>query len=153
MRRAWAGTRYGLAVLAVDQGDATAARPLLERNLAILGELGDEAGAAQTYIVLEAVAMLCGEVGTASALPAEGRALSRELGDQSGISRQLNMAGLLAHMGDDAKAASYYEQSLAIARDQVDETRTATALHNLGMAACNRHDYPAALALRRPGSR
>ena len=67
VRRARAGTRYGLAVLAVDQGDTTAARLLLERNLAILGELGDEAGAAQTYIVLEVVAMLRGEVDTASA--------------------------------------------------------------------------------------
>lgn len=98
VRRARAGTRYGLAVLAVDQGDATAARPLLERNLAILGELGDEPGRPRRTSCWRWWRCSAARW-TRRALPAEGRALSRELGDQSGISRQLNMAGLPAHMG------------------------------------------------------
>ncbi len=89
-----------------------------------------------------------GDYPSARAMLEESLALSREIGDKSGIAHSLNNLGLVAmEQGDYSSARALYEESLALRRELGDKWGIANSLGNLGLVAMEQGDYTAARAL------
>src|SRR5438045_2261738 len=80
MRTIRAKALHGAGVLACEQGDYTAARPLYEQSLAIRRELGDKGDIAGSLNNLGIVAYAQGDYASARPLYGESLAIRRELG-------------------------------------------------------------------------
>lgn len=77
-----------------------------------------------------------------------GLAISRELGDRSGIAALLNNLGNVAYdQADYPSARTFFEESLALRRELEERRGIAATLNNLGNVANEQGDYPAARAL------
>ena len=126
MTRAWrSGGNWGdlrgiavslnnVGIVASNQGDYVAARPLLAESLALDRELGYRFGIATSLNNLGNVALKQGDYPSARALFEESLALRRELGDRWGIANSLNNLGNVAHeQGDYPSARALHGESLA----------------------------------------
>jgi non-specific serine/threonine protein kinase len=138
----------GAGVMAAQQGDYAAARPLYEEGLAIRRQLGDRLGVASSLGYLANLAAEQGDFPRAQALHEESLAIRRELGDRFGIALSLGNLGLAAlEQGDYATARSRGEESLALRRELGDRWGVAIALSNLGCVALDMGDHAAARSL------
>src|SRR5262249_33086 len=100
--RATAWALYSAAGLAWRQGDYAAARPLSEKSIAILREVGDRCGLAWSLIDLGIIARAQGDYRAARSSSEEGVALLREVGDLWRLALALSCLGNVAHaQGDD----------------------------------------------------
>jgi tetratricopeptide (TPR) repeat protein len=117
----------------------------------VLYKAGAEERTRERASVLNAAGALFyfqGDYPAARALYEESLAISRELGDRSGIASSLNNLGNAAlNQRDYPAARALLEESLAIHRELGDRYGIATSLSNLGLVAYEQGDYPAARAL------
>jgi len=80
----------------------------------------------------------------------ESLAISRELGDNQGIGRALNVLGILArNQGDFTEGQKLHEESLAKFRELGDKWGIATVLNSLGVGARYQAHYDEAIAIHR----
>jgi tetratricopeptide (TPR) repeat protein len=143
--KARANALSGAGLLALGQGDHSAAQLLYEESRGLQRELGEKRGEAQALNGLGIIAYRQGEYAPALALYTEGLALRREEKDREGIANSLNNLGVLAEdQGDYATAGPLYAESLALRREAGDRRGIANSLSNLGSLAYNRGDYTAA---------
>jgi predicted ATPase/class 3 adenylate cyclase/Tfp pilus assembly protein PilF len=135
-------------VLARHQSDYPAARARHEESLAILRELKDRRGVADSLNNLGNVAWEHGDYPSAQALHQESLATARDLGDRYSIARSLNNLGIVAgEQGDLASARALFEESLAISRELRNRIGIGDSLNNLGNVAYAQGDYPTARVL------
>jgi predicted ATPase/DNA-binding SARP family transcriptional activator len=131
-------------LLAYQQGDHTAARPLFEACLAIRRELGDPGPIARA---LTNLAFVAADRERATALLDEALALGRAVGDKASILRTLNSLGEVARSGGDyAWAQECYAESLALCRETGERLGIAHVLHNLGLVGLARSEPARAAA-------
>jgi predicted ATPase/DNA-binding CsgD family transcriptional regulator len=135
-------TNLGIAML--ERGEDERANVLCEESLALRRKLGHKGGCAHTLIILGRIAMHQGDYDQAIACYEESLALRQETGEKEGIATALEgMAAVAAMQGQPMSAArlygfaesfrnmlgapltpldrSYYEQSVAAVRVQLDE--------------------------------
>jgi len=135
----------GAAILAFEQGDYRAARPLAEHALTIFQETGDQAGRAVSLTVLASVASFSADYEVARTLYEQTLAIRRELDDRRGVASSLsNLALLAADQSDHRLASELYAQSLVIARQLGDKKGIATSLANMGLMLHELGDYASA---------
>ncbi len=107
--------RRHLAALALAQGDYGRATALLEENLALSREVGNQTALCWALAGLAELASLQGDFVRAEALCDEGSALSRDIGDRYGISRLLCIQGKIAQaQGEHERAVLSYRESLRL---------------------------------------
>lgn len=125
----------GAGYLAHDQGDDEEAIGLLETSLASAKELGATAAAAlaATHVCAVQTGL---EPRMALAAGEEAVALARAAGDDYVLAIALNNLGeTVRALGDNARAAAYYQESLELRRRTGDGSRIALSLSNLGEMA------------------
>jgi tetratricopeptide (TPR) repeat protein len=104
-------------------------------SLALYRQHGDERGAAWVLIDLAWLASDLNYIGAGRRFLAEAFQLCERNGDRYGISRALNLLGLLTWQGGDYEAAfPLHQRSLAISRELGDRWGTAWALHRISVA-------------------
>jgi hypothetical protein len=96
---------HGAGALAMYQADALGARLLFKERLALYRHHGDERGAAWVLIRLAWLASDLNYNGAGSRVLAEALQLCERLGDRYGISRALNVLGILTWQRGDYEAA------------------------------------------------
>ena len=106
--------RY-LAALALARGDYARAAALLEENLALSREAGNQTALCWALAGLAELARLQGDLVRAQALCAEVLALSRETGDRYASCRLLCIQGTIAQaQGEHERAVLLYRESLQL---------------------------------------
>jgi non-specific serine/threonine protein kinase len=105
--------------LADFQGDAMAARTLLEECVAIRRQLPDRRSLAATLINLSNMLMFVGDLAAARAMGEESLAIMREVGDRLGILRALvGQADRLCILGEFRDARALAQEAVDIARGE-----------------------------------
>lgn len=131
------------ATLLIVYRDREAARRLGQRAVAAARADGDKRQLGWSLWALSTTLMSGSE---AEALTQEALVLLREVGDQPGLGLVYNSIGERARLsGDDARARSAYEQSLAIAERTGDARRQYYVLYNLAFVAQHEGDHHEAL--------
>ena len=82
----------GAAILAFEQGDYVAARPLCGDALTMQERSGDRAGMAVSLGVLASLACIKGDYESARALYEHSLAIRRDLGDHRGVAASLTQS-------------------------------------------------------------
>lgn len=127
--------------------DLEAAGRLARQAVAIAREYGDRRQLAWSLWALSATLWTGSE---AEAMTQEALALFREVDDQAGLGLVFNSIGERARLsGDDARARSAYEESLAIAERTGDSRRQYYVLFNLGFVAQHEGNHQEAVRVFR----
>jgi len=145
----------GMGWLVQHQGDTERAKATYEEMLELSRELGDKGDIATALNSLGTLALARGDNERATAWLEENRAVLRELEDEGNAAtalkryHALNLLGGLAvnEEGDYVRAATLWEESLALARDVGDTLRIGSALCTLGYATLLQGDYERATVL------
>ncbi len=138
---------HGAAVMTFEQGDIATARALHEANLAILRELQDERGIAETLFDLGLVLFYQDDYQASGSRFEQSIALERKLGDRWGTAMGLSRLSTVAYvLGDHAAASVYVEESMAIARELGEKSLLAQLLMFKGERARPEGDYATAQA-------
>jgi tetratricopeptide (TPR) repeat protein len=146
--RATALNRAG--ILAWQQGDFAAARPLIEANLDIRKAEGDDIGTAAALNNLGLVAEDELDQTAARDHYEEALRIYRKMGDRAHTCMVLpNLGSILIDQGEWDAASLAYEEFLEIAEEIKDPWCTATAWHNLGEIAIHRGEWKSAADLTR----
>ncbi len=139
---------FAAGVLAIEQGDYTAALALLEESRDIARELNDQRGFGIALNALAANARDRGDLGASRSLFEQSLAVWRDLGDRVVVARSLsNLANVVKLQGDYALARTLYEECLSIFRELGDWTGMAWSLDYEGDVAHEQGDDAAARAL------
>lgn len=142
----------GAGSLAMNQGNYSDARPLLQESLELYENLGDKEGVAVSLNNLGRVVWSQGDYSAARTLFEESQAIQRELGNKWGVASSLVNLGTVANdEGDYAAARALYGEGLTLVRELGDKQGVAIALLNLGEVAHEQGDYVAARALNEEG--
>jgi predicted ATPase len=121
------------AVLAIAQGDFSAAQKLQEQSLKACRELGDHRGVAVALNALGVTARDRGDLTEARSLIEQCVATWRDLGSSVDAARALsNLANVVRLQGDFARASALYEECLAIFRETGDHSGVAWTLNYQG---------------------
>ncbi|HEX2517482.1 MAG TPA: tetratricopeptide repeat protein, partial [Chloroflexota bacterium] len=143
---------YNAGFLAWRQGDAAAARPLLEASVSLARSLGDLGTTAYGLFYLGLVPEFQGDYPAARAYFEESRTLFEEAGDQHGLALALFGLGNVARQeGDLAPARALLERSLDLFREAGDRRSLALPLGYLGRVALRLGD-PAEARARLEGA-
>jgi len=135
----------GAAILAFEQGDYVAARPLCEDALTMQQRSGNRAGMATSWHILASLAHIKGDYESARTLYERSLAIRRELGDHKGVADSLcNMGLVAAEQADYPSAMALYEESLAIQRQLGNKKGIANSLTNIGLVMHDLADYASA---------
>jgi predicted ATPase/DNA-binding SARP family transcriptional activator len=138
---------YGAGILAMHQGDYTAAAPLLEQALAIFRATGDQQGIGRALMDRGYVAYNQGDYAAAGALLEESLPILQSEGDTLALAHAFSNLGLVAWLqADYARAQALHQESLNQQRQRGDTWGIAGALGNLGLVAWTQGDYTAARA-------
>jgi predicted ATPase/DNA-binding SARP family transcriptional activator len=138
---------YSAGFLAWRQGDAAAARPLLESSVALARHLGDPGTTAYGLFYLGLVPEFQGDYPAARAYFAESRSLFEEAGDRDGLALALFGLGNVARQeGDPDTARTLLERSLALFREVGNRRSLALPLGYLGRVALRLGDPAGARA-------
>lgn len=130
------------------QGEGEAARPVLEKALALAGE--DRRVRADCLRELGNVANRLSEYDLAVPLYQQALELARELGDLRGESATLNnWASVEWDLGDLATARSHYEEALSLYRQLGNRLGEAKALNNLSNVLADQGDLAGSLECSR----
>jgi tetratricopeptide (TPR) repeat protein len=137
----------GAGFLAWRQGDAVAARPLLQASVELGRRVGDAGAVGQALFYLGLVPQFQGDYPAARALFEESRAACTAAGDRHGLALALFGLGNLARQeGDDTAAQTLLERSLALFREVGDRRSLALPLGYLGRVALRQGDRERARA-------
>ena len=122
--------------IALDQGDDSGARALLEEGLTLHREAGDTLGSLGAHFFLERMHLAQGELAHARAEAEEHLALATSIGFRTGAAGALAFLGRIALEEDDTTAANkLFEESLTLLRE-TNENRplaVATNLQGIGV--------------------
>jgi predicted ATPase/class 3 adenylate cyclase len=144
----WARALRAAATLALDQGDYTSGRSLLETATAIFRELNDKGAVAACLLTLANHALMLGDFQTARSRCEESLARHRELGNARGIANSLSLLGsILEGEGDYASARTHLQESLTVYRQIGQKDGIAYVLGALGNIASSEEQYEPARAL------
>jgi predicted ATPase/DNA-binding XRE family transcriptional regulator len=137
-----AKTYLATGLLVFNQGEYTAARPLLVHSLSLARELYDRQLMAESLRMLGITIHNVGDSVKSRELLTEGLTIFRELGEQWGIGWSLIYLAIVAkNEGDLATAYTFLEESLKVFR-QLDEKRSiAWSLIELASIAYKQQDY------------
>jgi predicted ATPase/transcriptional regulator with XRE-family HTH domain len=139
---------YSAGLLALDQGDYSAARSLLEQSLTLWRDLGDKRGIAKALSSLGNVANEQGDYPLARSLHEEGLALRREVGSKIDVAISItNLASVLKEQREFDSACSLFEEGLALSRESGDSWGMGFSLLSLGSLAYLQGDHSAARPL------
>jgi tetratricopeptide (TPR) repeat protein len=143
---------FAAGVLAGEQGDYASADTLIDENLQIARESGDERGVAVCLNALAVHARDRGDIAMSRHLFEECLALWRRFGDPLTIARSLsNLAGIVRLQGDYARARSFYAECLLIFRESNDRAGIAWSLNYQGDVARDQGDVESARSLYEEG--
>ena len=133
-----------LGVFMAAQGNVGEGIPVLEEALAIYRSLGDKIGQAVTT---EWLSINNNDMERAIAYAKESLALTREMGDLSGmVSRLCTLSRLTFWSGDFTSPFIWLEEALSVSRQLGDQALEVGALYTYGSFAYWRGDYPQAIA-------
>jgi non-specific serine/threonine protein kinase len=136
---------YAAGYLAFAQGAADAARPLLERSLAMARETRDLWSQGYALQGLGHAELLSGNFERANALYEERLAVAQANADDYGVAQALNALGEVARCLDEPdRARPLYEQSLAVRRRLGDIRGVGMGLANVGHVALAAGDVASA---------
>ena len=142
-----ANALLGAGVLAWNQEDDAAARPLLEASLALARGLGDDRAIADALNALGDVARHQGRHAEARTRHQESLARCRALGDRVGAAAALRGLGDVARrLEDTATASACYEEALTLAQAHGDRRIAAWLLNGVALVAEARGDAARARA-------
>jgi predicted ATPase/class 3 adenylate cyclase len=123
----------GAGILAYEQGDFEAARPLWHEAMTIYERADDQSGVSRAVDALANLAYIQGDYETARPLYERSIEIGRRLRNASIIASSLSNLGVLAGaQGDFEAARRLHEESLAMARKLGDRKGIAVSLTNLG---------------------
>jgi predicted ATPase/DNA-binding SARP family transcriptional activator len=135
---AWAKALFGAGRLAMQQGEATSAQQLMERSMALYGDLGDDAAVRQVLIERARSYLRQGNFPQAEELASQALKLAKAAGDLRVLTSALTHLGNIAgNQSDYAKAGRLYTECLRIQRSMEDKWAIAWTLTNLGNLAHN----------------
>jgi non-specific serine/threonine protein kinase len=141
---------YGLARLALDQGDYERMEQLAREDLALAESLDERKGMGDALWLLGEVADVRADLPEAMRLFERALACAREAGDAAGADMALISLGHLARaQGDYVRATHLFEEVLARARAMHVTWGVANMLTCLALLASDQGDYERALALAR----
>jgi non-specific serine/threonine protein kinase len=148
---------YTAGYLAFYHGDPAAARPLVERALALRRKLGDRTGEGVALVVLGIVVANERDAAGAIQFADEAVALLRDAGDELQLAHALIGRAIVARLlGDTDRAIELLDDCVPKVRRLGDEWRLTQALGNLGLALHHRGDrqrarplFEESLAIRR----
>jgi predicted ATPase/class 3 adenylate cyclase len=133
-----------LGVFMATQGNIGEGTPLMEQALAIYRSLGNKIGQAGTT---EWLSVNNNDLERALAYAKESLALTREMGDLSGLVPRLCMLSRLTYwMGDLTSPSAWLEEALSISRQLNDRMGEAYTISTYGNLAYWQGDYPQAIA-------
>jgi predicted ATPase/DNA-binding SARP family transcriptional activator len=136
----------GLGLLMYWLGDVET--PVLEENLTLARELGDQSGIAWALYSMGRAASVLGDDERAGALMAECLTLFQALDEAEGCAYAgWHLGHLAAARGEHAEAAARYAESLAIARRAENAWVMASALLSAADVARTRGEYERAIAM------
>jgi predicted ATPase/DNA-binding CsgD family transcriptional regulator len=140
--------RRHLAALSLARGEYGRATALLEENLALSREVGNQTALCWALAGLAELAGLQGDHVQAQALCDEGLALSREIGDRYATSRLLCIRGKIAQaQGEHEQAALSYRESLGLSAPLDASTIAGQCLLGLAHEALTAGDFSQATRL------
>ena len=140
--------RRHLAALSLARGEYGRATALLEENLALSREAGNQTALCWALAGLAELAELQGDHVQAQALCDEGLALSREIGDRYATSRLLCIQGKIAQaQGEHEQAALSYRESLGLSATLDASTIAGQCLLGLAHEALTAGDFSQATRL------
>jgi predicted ATPase/DNA-binding CsgD family transcriptional regulator len=138
----------GAAALSRERGDYFTAVASARESADIRRALGDQAGLAESLLILANVVALAGSPAEATALAAESLEIRRQRHDTVGMAWALEVLGLLLMFQADFVAARrQFEQALAIRDGQRDNIVDALLLRGLGVLAGSAGDPISARSL------
>jgi predicted ATPase/class 3 adenylate cyclase len=141
-RALWTSARLAMA-----QGRAGEAVPLLEQSLATFTAVGDAQSAVFARCELSLAHMTLGELDEAEQAAADALVGARRLRDPRALSAALNtMGGIAVERDDYERARDLYAESLAVRRTLDDPLLVVNSANNLGLAAFRQGDHGAAVA-------
>jgi predicted ATPase len=140
--------------LALEQGDSSQARAMLEEGLALARALGDPFTLGMSLVLLGAVLINVGELRRAVTLLEESAPLSRAVGEEAhayilDILSLFWRANVARVQADERRAGELLEAGLNRAREHGARSVTCHFLQRLGQLAIHRADYEQAAALQR----
>ncbi len=139
---------FSAGVLAVEQGDYTAADRLIGESLDISRRLGDRHGVAVSLNALAVNARDRGDVPSALSLLEESLELWRELGDLRSIAQALsNLANVVKLQNQYSRARTLYAECLSIFQELGDKPGVAWSINYQGDVARDQGDASAARSL------
>jgi predicted ATPase len=138
----------GAGILAFEQGDYDAARPLWEEAMTVYEHADDGAGISRATDALANLAHVHGDYATARPLYERSIEISRQLGDTLRTLHSLSNLALLAlDEGNLREAQMLNEECLALARGAGDRKSITISLHNLGDVFAEMGDSTSAKAM------
>jgi predicted ATPase/tRNA A-37 threonylcarbamoyl transferase component Bud32 len=139
---------FAAGVLAVEQGDYSAAQTHLQDSLELATEIGDKRSMAVSTNALAVNTRDQGDLSTSRKLFEQSLGLWRELDDPRAVARALsNLAGVLKLQEDYVQAGALYDECLSIFHQLGDATGVAWGLNHQGDVARTQGDYNAARML------
>jgi len=135
-REELASARYGLATIALRQGDYEGARAEFERSLAIEQEIRNRSGVASTRENLATIMLRQGNYKTAQEEFEEVLRICREIGDRRGrASARHKLARIALEQRDYVEAQEGFEEALRIRQEIGERPEEAMTLAQLGILA------------------
>jgi len=124
----------GAAALRRERGDFAAAAASARESATIRRAIGDQAGLAESLLILANVVALAGEPTEATSLAAECLAIRRQRHDTVGTAWAMAVLGLmLMFQADFTAARAHFEQALALRGGERDNMADAWLLRGLGV--------------------
>ncbi len=143
-----AKVQFWVGMLALEQGDTTAARAAFEGIREAAQRMGDRALLSDAYTQLGFLAAAAGDFATGRTWGEDALAIRRVVGDPWHIAISLRFVGAAAvHQGDYETGRAYLEESVQLFRGLGDRLNHASALRALAQLALAQQDIPRAHAL------
>jgi non-specific serine/threonine protein kinase len=131
----------GGAALRRERGDYATAAASARESVTLRRALGDQAGLAESLLILAHILALAGDPAQATALASESLAIRRQRGDTVGMAWAMAVGGLiLMFKGDFPAARTRFEEALALRQGERDNMVDAFALRGLGVLIGNEGD-------------
>ena len=138
----------GAAALRRERGDYAAAVAAARESASIRRALGDQAGLAESLLILANIVALAGDPAEATALATECLAIRRQRNDTVGTAWAMEVLGLmLMFQADFAAARLHFEQALTLRKGKRDNMVDALLLRGLGVLTCSEGDAMTARSL------
>ncbi len=142
----------GAAVLHREQGDYAAAEAPARESVALRRALGDEAGLAESLLILSNITAATNSAHQATALATECLEIRRRRGDTVGTTWAMVVLGhVLMFHGDFQSARSHFEAAMVLRSGNLDNLVDGWLLRGLGAICAGANDFATARTLLERG--